>query len=56
MNLATTLLQEVNIEEKLKDAPDNAYEIGIFIGAMLPFVFLVFLAYLMYYFNKKNKQ
>lgn len=49
-----TLLQQVDIEEKIKNAPDNSYEIGVFIGSMLPFVVLVLLAYLLYRYNKKR--
>lgn len=56
MNLFINLLQEVNIDEKIKNAPNRAYEIGVFIGSMLPFVLLVALAYLIYYFNKKKNQ
>ncbi|WP_199240633.1 hypothetical protein KFZ70_04820 [Tamlana fucoidanivorans] len=54
MNLFLTIFQEVNIEEKIKNAPDKAYEIGVFIGSMLPFVVLVTLAYLLYRYNKKR--
>lgn len=50
----TALLQQVNIEEKIENAPDNGYEIGVFIGSMLPFVLLVLLAYGIYYYNKKK--
>ena len=49
-----TLLQQVDIEEKIKNAPNNSYEIGVFIGSMLPFVILVLLAYLIYRYNKKR--
>ena len=42
------LVQDVDIEEKLNNAPDSAYEIGVFIGSMLPFVALVVIAYLIY--------
>ena len=42
-----TLLQ-VDIEEKMKDAPDKGYEIGVVIGTYLPFVILVVIAYLMF--------
>ena len=48
------LIQEVNVEEKLKNAPDSNYEIGVFIGSMIPFVVLVALAYWMYSYNKKR--
>lgn len=53
--LFTTLLQEVDIKEKIKDAPDNSYEIGVFIGSMLPFVTLVIIAYLLFRYNKNRK-
>ncbi len=49
-----TKLQEVQIEEKLKEAPDNSYEIGIFIGSMLPFIILVVIAYSIYRYNKNK--
>lgn len=52
MNLILTLLQ-VNVEEKLKVAPDNSYQIGVVIGSFLPFVLLVGIAYCMYYRAKK---
>ncbi|MGB5420197.1 hypothetical protein [Algibacter sp.] len=54
MTLFIALLQQVDIEEKIKSAPDKGYEIGIFIGSMLPFVILVALAYLVYRYNKKR--
>ena len=49
------LFQEVNIEEKLKNAPDDGYQIGVVIGTYLPFVVLVGLAYLVYYKAKNRK-
>lgn len=48
------LIQDINIEDKLNDAPDSSYGIGVFIGSMLPFIILVALAYLIYNYNKKN--
>ena len=48
------IFQQVNIEEKLQNAPDKSYEIGVLIGAMLPFIILVIIAYLIYYFQKKR--
>lgn len=54
MLLFLTLLQQVNIEEKIKEAPDSSYEIGVFIGSLLPFVVLVAIAYAIYRYNKKN--
>lgn len=53
MNLISCI-QEINIEEKIKEAPNSNYEIGVFIGSMLPFVVLVALAYLIYRYNKKR--
>ena len=47
-------LQQVKIEKKLELAPNKAYEIGVFIGSMLPFLVLVILAYLLYHYNKKK--
>ena len=50
------LIQDLNIEDKIKNAPDSSYEIGVFIGSMVPFVVLVILAYIMYNYSKKNNQ
>jgi hypothetical protein len=50
------LLQNTDIEEKLKNAPDDRYQIGVVIGTYLPFVLLVGLAYLFYYMAKKRKE
>ena len=52
--LLENILQDVNIEEKIKNAPDSSYEVGVFIGSMLPFVVLVVIAYLIYR-HHKNK-
>lgn len=49
------LFQQVNIEEKMKNAPDSGYEIGVVIGTYLPFAVLVLLAYLVYYRAKNRK-
>lgn len=47
------LLQQVNIEEKLKNSPDSGYQIGVLIGSFLPIVLLAGAAYYMYYRAKK---
>jgi hypothetical protein len=47
-------LQEIDLNEKIKNAPDNSYEIGVFIGSLLPFVTLVIIAYLIYRYNKNK--
>lgn len=49
------ILQQVNVEEKMKNAPDSSYEIGVVIGTYLPFVLLVLAAYLVYYKAKNRK-
>ncbi|MGW9684700.1 hypothetical protein [Flagellimonas sp. 2504JD1-5] len=49
------LLQQPDIEEKIKEAPDSAYEIGVVIGSYLPFVVLVVVAYAIYHYNKKKR-
>lgn len=49
------LLQQVDIEEKMKNAPDSGYEIGVVIGTYLPFVLLVGIAYFVYHKAKNRK-
>ena len=49
------LMQQVDVEEKLKNAPDKGYEIGLVIGTYLPFVVLVLIAYFVYYKAKNRK-
>ena len=44
-----------DIEEKIQNAPDKGYEIGVFIGSMLPFVILVVVAYLIYRYAKVDR-
>jgi len=48
-NLLLVLLLQTDIKEKIENAPDKAYEIGVVIGTYLPFVVLVVIAYLMFY-------
>lgn len=54
MNFLSILLQ-VDINEKLKSAPDSGYQTGLIIGSFLPFVLLVGIAYYMYYRSKNRK-
>ena len=55
LNLILILLFQVDIEEKIQNAPDKGYEIGVVIGTYLPFVVLVAIAYIM--FNRfKNRK
>lgn len=49
-------LQQVNVEQKLKNAPDNQYQIGVLIGSFIPFLVLVGLAYALYYRAKKKRK
>ena len=49
------ILQPTAIEEKIANAPDESYLIGIAIGSYLPFVVLIIIAYVMYYRAKNNK-
>ena len=48
LNLFLLLLFQVDIEEKMQNAPDKGYEIGVVIGTYLPFVVLVVIAYVMF--------
>jgi hypothetical protein len=48
------LLQDIDIDQKLKEAPDSSYGIGVFIGTLLPFLILVAIAYLIYRYNKNR--
>ncbi|MDO6595774.1 hypothetical protein Q4512_02535 [Oceanihabitans sp. 2_MG-2023] len=51
-----SLIQDIDIEEKIQHAPDANYSIGVFIGSMLPFIILVALAYLIFRYNKNKKE
>ena len=57
MNLYLFLLclQVDEIKEKIKNAPDSGYEIGLVIGTYLPFIVLAVIAYILYYQMKKRK-
>jgi len=54
MTLLFALLQQLDIEEKISNASDTDYEIGVFIGSMLPFVVLVLIAYSIFRYNKNR--
>ncbi|MEM1339352.1 MAG: hypothetical protein AAF634_07330 [Bacteroidota bacterium] len=55
MKVLLFLLQQPDIEKKMEEAPDKAYEIGVVIGSYLPFVVLVGVAYAIYYYQKKRR-
>ena len=50
-----SFLQQVDVEEKMKNAPDKGYEIGVVIGTYLPFIVLVLVAYIVYNRAKNRK-
>lgn len=50
-----SLIQQVNIDEKIKQAPDSGYIIGVWIGYILPFTVLAGLAWLLYHRAKKRQ-
>ncbi|SHL83319.1 hypothetical protein [Flavobacterium chilense] len=53
MNIAL-FLQQVDVAEKIKNAPDSGYQIGVVIGSFIPFIVLIGIAYWMY--NKAKKR
>lgn len=54
MNRFLVALQQVDIDQKLEEAPDSGYSIGVFIGSMLPFVILVLIAYAIFRYQKNR--
>ena len=50
------VLQQVDIAQKIKQAPDGSYQIGVLIGSFIPFVILAGVAYWMYSRAKKRDQ
>ena len=57
MNLLLFILQANPdlVNEKLKNAPNDNYMIGVIIGNIIPFAVLIGLAYLIYYKAKNRK-
>ncbi|MDP5198052.1 hypothetical protein [Flavobacterium sp. DG2-3] len=49
-----SLFQKVDVAEKIKNAPDSSYEIGVVIGTFIPFLVLVGIAFWMYNRAKKR--
>lgn len=45
---------QVNVADKLKDAPDSNYQTGVIIGSFLPFLLLAAVAIWMFYRAKKG--
>ncbi|MFD1616157.1 hypothetical protein [Gelatiniphilus marinus] len=54
MSLLIAILNQIDIKEKINNAPNSNYEIGVFIGSMLPFATLVLIAYVIFRHNKKR--
>lgn len=50
-----TFFQQTDVEDKIKNAPDKNYEIGVVIGTYLPFILLAALAYFIYHKAKNRK-
>lgn len=51
-----SLFQKVVVADKIKNAPDSSYQIGVVIGSFIPFVILVAIAYFMYMRAKKRDE
>lgn len=51
-----SLLQKVDVAEKIKTAPDGSYQIGVVIGSFISFVILIGIAYWMYNRAKKRDE
>jgi ATP-dependent Zn protease len=51
-----SLLQQIDVAEKIKTAPDSSYQIGVVIGSFIPFVILIGIAYWMYNRAKKRDE
>ncbi len=56
--LFISLIQHIDVNEKIKNAPDNGYLIGVWIGNVLPFVLIIAVAYWMYHRakNRRNEE
>lgn len=55
MNLFLAL-QQINIEDKIKNAPeDSYYTVGVFIGSFLPVIVLIAIAYFIFKKVKNRK-
>ena len=50
------LVVQVDVAEKIKNAPDSSYQIGVVIGSFIPFVILIGIAYWMYNRAKKRDE
>lgn len=60
MNLFQTIFLGIQqstdkIKDKIENAPDQGYEIGVVIGTYLPFVLFIIIAYAIY-FKARNRK
>ncbi len=55
VKMVLILLQVEDIKEKIENAPDSGYQIGVVIGTYLPFALLVVFVYIIY-FRMKNRK
>jgi len=51
-----SLVVQVDVADKIKNAPDSGYQIGVIIGSFIPFVILIGIAYWMYNRAKKRDE
>jgi hypothetical protein len=53
-----SLFQQIDVNEKIKNAPDSGYAIGVWIGNILPFALIVGLAFWLYHRakNRRNEE
>lgn len=56
MKLILLVLQLETIRQKMEEAPDKGYEIGVVIGTYLPLFLLIGFAWLMFYLAKKRNK
>jgi hypothetical protein len=54
--ILTLMLQIETITQKMEEAPDKGYEIGVVIGTYLPLFILIGFAWLMFYLVKKRNK
>ncbi|WP_433834119.1 hypothetical protein [Flavobacterium anhuiense] len=51
-----SLFQNVDVAEKMKNAPDSSYQIGVVIGSFIPFLLLGGIALWLYIRAKKRNK
>lgn len=56
MKLILLVLQLETISQKMEEAPDKGYEIGVVIGTYLPLFILIGFAWLVFYLVKKRNK